>query len=136
MFNPVSAEEMAFALSIFVSAASGRIFPSGPPDAMRSSRERWECQQFLTLLAPSEGCGPWEEATRQDSQLFVRSSQFGNTIAKTRGDSRWWRASWPSTLLWSAPEEVSWNAGATSIPRARGRFFCIRLSWKRWRQCL
>ena len=72
MFNPVRAEEMAFAISIFVSAANGQIFPSAPPDVQASLRERRSCQRFVSFLAAEDAeCGSlWKAATSQETPLF------------------------------------------------------------------
>lgn len=72
MFNPVRAEEMAFALSVFVSAANGQVHASGAPDVLRALRERRECQRFLSFLAPAgeEGRSLREAAARADSLLL------------------------------------------------------------------
>ena len=72
MFNPVRAEEMAFAMSVFVSAANGQVYPSGPPDPQAVLREKHSCQRFLSFLAAEDaGHGSlWQAATSQETPLF------------------------------------------------------------------
>lgn len=72
MFNPVRAEEMAFAMSLFVSAAHRQVFSSSPPDVAREVREKRTCQRFLSCLAFAEedGRNPDEAVIAQDSALF------------------------------------------------------------------
>ncbi len=72
MFHPVRAEEMAFAMSIFVSAADGQMFSSGPSDAQASLRERQACQHFLSFLAAehAERSSLRQAANSQKTPLF------------------------------------------------------------------
>ncbi len=72
MFDPVRAEEMAFAMSVFVSAGSGQVFPSSPPNVQAAVRERRECQRFLSFLASvdADGLSLREAADSQEVPLF------------------------------------------------------------------
>ncbi len=72
MFNPVRAEEMAFAMSIFVRAADGQVFSSCPPDVQAALRERRSCQRFVSFLAgeDAELSSLREAANRDESPLF------------------------------------------------------------------
>lgn len=72
MFNPVRAEEMAFAMSIFVSAANGQVYSSAPPEPQAALREKRSCQHFILFLATEEAERSClrEAATSQDIPLF------------------------------------------------------------------
>ena len=72
MFNPVRAEEMAFAMSIFVAAADGQVFSSGLPDAQAALQERRSCQRFVAFLAAEapERSSLRQAATSQATPLF------------------------------------------------------------------
>lgn len=125
MCNPVRAEEMAFAISIFVSAVGGKIFPSGPPDALRTVRERRECREFLAVLSSEEpenrsleeAAGDvespffralftvWEHYRDDDGRPWVvtRVLSFYSLMERTRGAilERWYDANpeGPQTVL-------------------------------------